>query len=139
MRTIPNSPTHRVLSVLMQGSSTPSGLHRQTKSSGQSLARWSIEIMEGLVQRKLIKQDGHTMTITSAGVELFYDLERRSNIDMKKVALPREKQVLFTTELYNPKNDMRPMRVGAQDFLNCPSRVGNQLVYRPDAKREETV
>ena len=95
--------------------------------------------MEGLVQRKLIKQDGHTMTITSAGVELFYDLERRSNIDMKKVALPREKQVLFTTELYNPKNDMRPMRVGAQDFLNCPSRVGNQLVYRPDAKREETV
>lgn len=94
--------------------------------------------MEGLVQRKLIKQDGHTMTITTAGVELFYDLERRSNIDMKKVALPREKQVMFTKGDYVPPKNL-PMRPGAEDFLNCPSRVGNQLVYRPDAKREETV
>ena len=139
MRAIPNSPTHRVLGVLMQGTSTPSGVHRQTKSAGQSLMRWSVEVMEGLIQRKLIKQDGHTISITTAGVELFYDLERRSNVDVKKVALPREKQVLFTTELYNPKHDMRPMRVGAQDFLKYPSRVGNELIYRSDAPKEEAV
>ena len=137
MKTIPNSPTHRVLKVLSQDSSTPSGLHRQTKTHGQSLTRWGVEVMEGLVQRKLIRQEGHVMTITNAGLELFYDLERRSNVDVKRVALPREKPLLHTPEVYNPKNDMRPMREGAQDFLNYPSRVGNELVYRSDAVREE--
>ena len=137
MKTVPNSPTHRVLKVLSEDSSTPSGLHSRTKTQGQSFARWGVDVMEGLVQRKLIKQDGHVMTITNTGLELLYDLERRSNVDVKRVALPREKPLLHTSEVYNPKNDMRPMREGAQDFLNYPSRVGNELVYRSDAVREE--
>ena len=90
-----NSPTHRVLSALMGGVTTPLALHKATKTDGQSQNRWSIEVLTPLIERKLIRQSGHAITATKDGMELFYD------------------------------------------FLKHPSRIGNKLVYRADAKDYE--
>ena len=133
MKETTNSPTHRVLGVLMSGGTTVVSLHKRTKANGQSLPRWGVEVLEKLVRRKLVKQDSQIVTITNSGVELFYDLERRSNIDVNKVVMPREKPLLHTAGIYDPKGNVRPMREGSQDFLKCPSRVGNKRNYRADA------
>jgi hypothetical protein len=125
------TPTHRVLSALMSGTTTMAALHKATKTDGQSQNRWGVDVLSPMLQRKLIRQDGHTLVVTSLGAELFYDLERKSNVDLKKVAMPREKQVM-KTETYMPSKNAVYVRPGANDFLKCPSRVGKELVYRKD-------
>ena len=138
MRMFPNSPTHRVLALLEKNSSSPATLHKATKTAGQSFVKWGIDVLGPLTHRGLLNQQNNTVYITTAGLELFYDLERKSNVPAAKVAGPRKKVSTSTKEMYVPPKNL-PMRPGAEDFLNCPSRVGSQLIYRPDAKLEEVV
>tara|TARA_R110000822_G_scaffold153944_1_gene293357 strand:+ start:704 stop:1114 length:411 start_codon:yes stop_codon:yes gene_type:complete len=125
------SPTHRVLSAMMGGLNSTTALHKATKTAGQSHNRWSIEILNPLIERKLVRQDGYTLAVTKDGMELFFDLERKSNVDLRTMALPRQVQVMHTEVLKSDKTPP-PQRAGANDFLKCPSRVGSKLLYRED-------
>jgi|TARA_R110000822_G_scaffold60171_5_gene149986 hypothetical protein len=130
------SPTHRVLAAMMGGLISTTSLHKATKTAGQSHNRWSIEALNPLIQRKLIRQDGYNLAITKDGMELFFDLERKSNINLHTMALPRQVQVM-RTEVYKSDKTTAYVRPGANDFLKCPSRVGNKLVYREDVNDYE--
>ena len=131
-----NSPTHRVLSAMMGGLATPLAVHKATKTDGQSQNRWSIEVLTPLIERKLIRQTGHVLAVTKDGMELFFDLERKSNVDLRTMALPRQVQLMQTEVLKSDKTQPY-QRPGANDFLKHPSRIGNKLVYRADAKDYE--
>lgn len=136
MRLFPNSPTHRILTILESASSAPITLHKQTKTSGQSFVKWGVDILTPLILRGLIAQHGNAISITNAGLELFYELERKSNVALTQVALPRQVQLMHT-EVYKSDKTTAYVRPGANDFLKCPSRIGNKLVYREDVNDYE--
>jgi|AntAceMinimDraft_6_1070360.scaffolds.fasta_scaffold41551_3 hypothetical protein len=136
MRTFPNSPTHRILTILEKAPSSPITLHKQTKTSGQSFVKWSVDILTPLTLRGVIAQQGNAINITNAGLELFYELERKSNVVLAQVALPRQVRLMHTEVLKSDKTKAY-VRPGANDFLKCPSRIGNKLVYREDVNDYE--
>jgi len=127
----PGTCAHRVLWLTSRGAASMVDLYPQTHSIGQSKNLWEAKVVNPLVGEEFIERNGDVLRITQKGFAKFCELDLKQPINevMVTVATKPEKFVPvgnYEGVGFNPDN----IRPGATDFLRCPSRVGNQFIYR---------
>jgi len=105
----------------------------RTKLNNISMTRFNQYVTEPLVSDGMALIKENMMYLTAKG------REKLSHLGMHKIQLPPPQRTALPTTTYEGKELMgAAVRVGADDHMDCPSRVNNKLHYR-DGRVEELV
>lgn len=126
-----NAGSHRILYALSSGVKTGKEL-KQAVGSINGVARFEGEYMARLVHGGYVQRARDGWVITKAGGQKLADLGSVSGIP--KIKMHDEP---MRRPNYEPSQEHKtPMRPGSEEFLQCPSRMGDKLYYRDGTVKE---
>lgn len=127
----PNTCAHSVLAWLTHGALEQHGLYGKTHAINQSRVTWAAKVADPLVAGGWVERNGEVLRITDKGFTTYCALQLRHSIDFTPVTVAT-KQERFAPIGYLQMQDLDPevIRPGSLDFLKCPSRIGNELIYK---------
>lgn len=124
---VANAGSHRILAAMSRGVCNTRDL-KHVVGAINSVARFEGEYMRRLEAAGYAQCDGDgNWSLTNSGRDKLDELGPVTKRNSRMVATPR---TYYTTGIYQPQEHQRPMRPGCEEFLKCPSRVGNALYYR---------
>jgi hypothetical protein len=126
-----NAGSHRILYALSLHEHTSREL-KLLVGAINSVSRFDGEYMKRLIDNGHVRRTADAWTLTDAGREKVEELGPATGVRVKRVDRSRE---VMQRPLYTGKRET-PMRIGAEEFLKYPSRVGNTLIYR-DGRKEK--
>jgi predicted transcriptional regulator len=133
-KVVRNAGSHRIIYALSLGIRTSKEL-KNIVGAINSLARFDGEYMQRLVTSGYVRQSKEGWELTRRGEEKLAELGPASGIHHGRK--DRESR-LYERPIYEPGKEIRPpMRLGSEEFLQWPSRIGNSLYYR-DGRIERT-
>lgn len=121
-----NAGSHRILYALSVGPRTSKEL-KVVAGAIYSIAKFDGEYMDRLAQSGYIQRQGDGWILLHKGQLKLEELGPASGMRLKaNKLLP-----VLQRPVYVPEPDLTSQRrPGAEDFLKCPSRIGNTLYYR---------
>jgi len=132
----PGTAAHKLLALLFYGQLDERSLFAKTRTAGQSTNLWRVKVLEPLWGGQWIELNESLYGLTPIGLTMLGALEEvkpqlNTSDPQKATKMRRYEEALWTGV------SMLPVRPGSMDFLDCPSRVGNKLIYRSEAKNAE--
>ena len=135
----PGTAAHKLLALLYSGQREERELFGKTRTAGQSTNLWREKVLTPLWGGGWIELNNNRYGLTPVGLTKLRALE-----EVKPQLERTSPQVATKPQRYLAAEEgpwtgvsMSPIRPGAMDFLDCPSRVGSQLFYRKEAKNAE--
>jgi len=134
----PGTAAHKVLALLFHGQMDERSLYAKTRTAGQSTNLWHAKVLDPLCGGNWVEVNASLYGMTPIGLTMLETLE-----EVKPQLGGSDPQKATKMRRYLEDEDpwtgvsMLPVRPGSMDFLDCPTRVGNKLIYRPDAKNAE--
>lgn len=127
MSGVKGTTIHRLLHLLVhEGTQLDTHACRLTKSYNQPFTRW-LKVIQPLIDADRIRYTGNWFNITSEGRDYFYELEAANPMmraPRRRPLVPLNKQETYSGEF------TKPVRPGATDALEVPSRMNNRRIYR---------
>lgn len=122
-----NAGSHRILYALSFAPKTSKEL-KLVAGAIYSIAKFDAEYMERMRESGYVRLTLSTWSLTKRGAEKLEELGAVSGMNPNRGRVPS----LVDRPKYEPSihNPTRPRRPGSEEFLSCPSRVGNRLFYR---------
>ena len=118
-----NSLIHQALESLDRLPRAPEKL--RTNLANISIARFNEAVTEPLVRDGMARLDGGVLVLTALG------REKISELGMTKTKLPAShKNSIMNVPYDGAELRVKPVRIGADQHENFPSRVGSKLHYR---------
>lgn len=131
-KVVRNAGSHRILHALSLGPKSSREL-KNLVGAINSIARFDGEYMMRLVSSGYARRVTEGWAITRRGQEKLEELGPAQGVRIKQ----DRTSVLMSRPPYDPAKDTPlPMRPGALDFLNYPSRMGSRLIYRDGTVKE---
>lgn len=118
-----NSLIHQALESLDRLPRSPEKL--RTNLANISIARFNEAVTEPLVRDGMARLDGGVLVLTALG------REKISELGMTKTKLPAShKNSIMNVPYDGAELRVKPVRIGADQHEDFPSRVGSKLHYR---------
>lgn len=128
-----NAGSHRILYALSFGVKESKEL-KLVVGAINSIARFEGEYLHRLVGSGYVRKVFRGWALTERGKTKLDELGPVAGLKPKSKSF---KKTPMLHSVYDPTTERRsPVRDGSEDFLNCPSRMGNRLYYR-DGRVEE--
>lgn len=123
-----NGGTHRILHALTITPCTSRELWNVV-GAANGINKFHSDYLENMHQDLLIIQHENVWHITEAGRARLLEIGTVSGMSHFKTQ--KKKTLFFLTEKDYTANDIRnaPRRPGAETYLDCPSRIGDRLIY----------
>lgn len=129
-KVVANAGSHRILYALSLGAHTSKEL-KNIVGAINSVARFDGEYMARLVSNGYVARDADYWFLTKPGREKLEDLGPARGLRLRGSMATQRVSSFSSNETYNPANyPPLPRRPGSEDFLDCPSRMGDKLYYR---------
>jgi len=130
-----NAGSHRILYALSFGVKSSKEL-KLVVGAINSISRFDGEYMARLVASGFVRQVYHGWSLTKRGQQKLEELGPVHGLNPNSRSF---RSTVMTAQTYDPErhNPRTPLRPGSEDFLACPSRMGDALIYR-DGRTERT-
>jgi hypothetical protein len=126
-----NAGSHRILYALSLAEHTSRELKIMVGAIN-SISRFDGEYMKRLIDNGHVRRTSIGWALTDAGREKVEELGPATGVRPKRTDKVR---AVMERPIYTGRRET-PMRIGAEEFLKYPSRVGNTLMYR-DGRKEK--
>lgn len=129
-KVVANAGSHRILYALSFGAHTSKEL-KNIVGAINSVARFDGEYMARLISNGFVVRDSDYWHLTKSGREKLEYLGPARGLRLRGSMATQRVSSFGSAETYDPSTyPSMPKRPGAEDFLECPSRMGDKLHYR---------
>lgn len=125
-KVLKNAGSHRILYALSVGPRTSKEL-KVVAGAIYSIAKFDAEYMARLADWGYIQRHGGGWILKPMGERKLDELGPASGM---RLHVDKRMRVLDRPTYTPPQDLANYRRPGAEDFLRCPSRIGNKLYYR---------
>ena len=138
---------HKLLWALSRGQETQRQLYNRTHTAGQALGLWREKVMRPLVHGAWVEavkiyssaeEDKTLYGLTPAGLRILNALNSIKEVEEFTPVVAAKRERFIPQGVYTGEAPLFT-RPGALDFLNCPSRIGNRLIYKENTDVRKTV
>lgn len=134
-KVVANAGSHRILDALASGPKDVTEL-KIVVGAINSRSRFESEYMGRMLDNGYVRQDKHGLWhLTKSGRKKYEELGPVERTRKPVVAGPRVANNGLELQ-HTLAEKPQPIRAGAMDFANLPSRIGNKRYY-PDGRIEE--
>lgn len=133
----PGTAAHKLLALLFYGQMDERTLFGKTRTAGQSTNLWREKVLTPLWGGGWIELNNGSYGLTPVGLTKLQALEESKPQLVASSPQTATKMQRYVEKEFYTGVDMGSVRPGAMDFLKCPTRVGDQLIYRKETENAE--